>query len=133
MCETTTVPSLAWARAFPATAAQAGEARRFLSAILDGSPATDDVVLCMSELVTNAIIHSHSHKPGGHFAVHVQMCAGILRVEVRDEGGPWTWPVRRRDGRHGRGLLIVDQLARDWGRSGGSVAGWTVWFECDVP
>jgi hypothetical protein len=33
--------------------------------------------------------------------------------------------------RHGRGLLIVSQLAGAWGRDGSGAVGWTVWFEMD--
>jgi anti-sigma regulatory factor (Ser/Thr protein kinase) len=122
---------LAWSRAFPAVPAQIREARRFLGGILAGCPAADDAILCLSELVTNASVHSHSRRPGGHFTIRAQIHSGRLRVEVQDEGGSWTWPVRHRDGQHGRGLLIVAQLARDWGRAGDSATGWTVWFVMD--
>jgi len=132
MRETTTAPPLAWSRAFPATPAQAREARRFLAAILDGHATTDDAVLCLSELATNATVHSQSRSPGGHFTVRAELQGDRLRVEVQDEGGPWIWP--RRDGElHGRGLLIVGQLSRTWGRTGDSATGWTVWFEMDTP
>jgi hypothetical protein len=51
-------------------------------------------------------------------------------VEVSDQGGPWT-PPDTTDERNGRGLLIVDQLARAWGRSGNDQTGWTIWFEME--
>jgi hypothetical protein len=54
-----------------------------------------------------------------------------LRVEVQDQGGSWTPRRTAHDAPHGRGLAIVGQLARDWGRSGDSQTGWTVWFEID--
>src|ERR1022692_3700773 len=123
---------LAWARAFPASAAQVGEARRFLAGALDSCPAAGDATLCLSELVTNATVHSRSREPGGHFTVTAVIGGGQLRVEVRDDGGPWAQPVRGRGGQHGRGLLIVGQLAGDWGRSGDSATGWTVWFTLNL-
>jgi anti-sigma regulatory factor (Ser/Thr protein kinase) len=132
MPETTAAPQLAWSRVFTATSAQVQEARRFLAAILDAAPAAADATLCLSELVTNAVVHSHSRKPGGHFTVRAGIRGDLLRVEVHDQGGPWTWPVCRRDGQHGRGLLIVAQLAREWGRAGDSTTGWAVWFDMDV-
>ena len=132
MRETSTAPLITWSRAFPAAPAQAREARRFLAAILDGHPATDDAVLCLSELVTNASVHSRSSEPGGCFTVRAQLHDCLLRVEVRDGGGPWIWPAYA-DEQHGRGLLIVAQLARAWGRTGDSETGWTVWYEIDCP
>ncbi|HUY46404.1 MAG TPA: ATP-binding protein [Streptosporangiaceae bacterium] len=131
--EALSAPPLTCSRTFPATPAQTRQARRFLAAILDGSPAADDAVLCLSELVTNATIHSNSREPGGTFTVTAQVSTGRLRVEVRDQGGPWTRPVRNRNGIHGRGLLIVARLARDWGRAGDPGTGWRVWFEMDCP
>jgi anti-sigma regulatory factor (Ser/Thr protein kinase) len=130
MREATTAPSLAWSRAFPATSAQVREARQFLSAILDGRPVADDAILCLSELVTNATVHSRSREPDGRFCVRVQLHEGRLRVEVRDQGGEWAQPANA-DEHNGRGLLIVDQLARDWGRTGDDQAGWTTWFEME--
>jgi serine/threonine-protein kinase RsbW len=123
---------LAWSRAFPATREQVREARQFLAGVLDGGPAAGDAVLCLSEIVTNAIMHSRSGEPGGHFTVTAAIRNGRLRVGVRDDGGPWTQPVRGRDGQHGRGLLIVGQLARDWGRTGDSATGWIVWFTINL-
>jgi anti-sigma regulatory factor (Ser/Thr protein kinase) len=104
MRETSTAPLIGWSRSFPATPEQAGEARRFLTAILDGHPA-DDAVLCLSELVTNATIHSRSRQPGGCLTVRVRRRDDHLRVEVCDQGGPWT-ETAHEDGQTGRGLLI---------------------------
>ena len=126
MRETTTAPLIAWSRAFPAVPR---EARRFLAEILDGHPA-DDAVLCLSELVANACLHSASAQRGGRLAVRVQLHGDHLRVEVRDEGGPWAGS-QREDPQGGRGLLIVDRLASTWGRSGNAATGWLTWFEME--
>jgi serine/threonine-protein kinase RsbW len=130
--ETATATLMSWSRSFPATAAQAGAARRFLATILDGSPAAADAVLCLSELATNAIVHSDSGRPGGTFTVAVRLGQGTLWVEVRDQGGPWPAGHFAEDER-GRGLLIVARAAREWGRAGDSETGWTVWFALDWP
>lgn len=129
---TTAAPPLAGSRAFPATSAQVREARRFLAAILDGRAAADDAVVCLSELAANATIHSRSRRPGGHFTVRTELRGDHLRVEVHDEGGPWS-RLPRDNEPHGRGLLIVSQLASTWGRSGDSATGWTVWYEMNCP
>jgi serine/threonine-protein kinase RsbW len=122
-------PLIAWSRRFAASPPQIREARLFLATILEGCPVADDALLCLSELATNALLHSRSREPGGYFTVHAQRQGDDLRVEVRDQGGPWTSPALTNSGEmNGRGLAIVGQLARAWGRCGDE-AGWTVWFE----
>jgi anti-sigma regulatory factor (Ser/Thr protein kinase) len=128
---TTTAPLISWSRAFPGTPEQVREARQFLAGILGGSAMTDDALLCLSELATNAAVHSRSGEPGGQFRVRVERHDGHVRVEVSDQGGPWAPPASR-DGQHGRGLLVVARLARDSGRSGDEHAGWTAWFEIEA-
>jgi anti-sigma regulatory factor (Ser/Thr protein kinase) len=129
MHEVTMAPPLVWSRSFPAAAAQIRETRRFLAGILADLPEADDAVLCLSELATNATVHSRS-LDGGHYTVRVELHSQHLRVSVRDQGGPWA-PPGPGDERHGRGLLIVSRLASSWGRDGHSADGWTVWFEMD--
>jgi serine/threonine-protein kinase RsbW len=118
---------------FRAEAGQVGAARAFLSAILAGCPAAEEAVLCLSELATNAVVHSRSREPGGSFTVRVHLGAQRLRVEVGDQGGPWQSAGRAStDEQAGRGLLIVGHLASRWGCAGHSRTGWTVWFELDT-
>jgi anti-sigma regulatory factor (Ser/Thr protein kinase) len=130
MRETTTaVPLLTWSRTYPGCADQVRDARRFLAGVLAGRSIADDAALCLSELAANAVTHSNSRRPGGSFTVHVEIRQGdLVRVEVEDQGGSWTQSVCA-DGQHGRGLLIVGHLARNWGITGDSHTGWTVWFE----
>jgi serine/threonine-protein kinase RsbW len=131
-------------RVFPGEAGQVGAARRLVAGLLDGCPAAGDALVCVSELATNAVLHSRSGRPGGRFSVCVALQPGSVRVAVADEGGPWRQQRtsagrngdRRNgdrqsgDGQSGRGLLIVRALASRWGRDEGG-AGRTVWFEMD--
>ena len=91
------------------------------------SLAGDEVDLLASELATNAVLHA-----GTTITVVVRYLGSVLRVEVGDASS--EAPTRRRAGNDdlgGRGLLIVDSLAREWGvvhtRSGKRV-----WFELDA-
>ena len=129
-----TAPSTApQEQVFRADASQVGAARAFLAAILAGCPAADEAVLCLSELASNAVVHSRSREPGGVFTVRAQLTHQRLRVEVADQGGPWHSPTRpSADEPTGRGLLIVGQLATRWGCAGHSTTGWTVWYELDL-
>jgi anti-sigma regulatory factor (Ser/Thr protein kinase) len=129
---TAAVPLIAWSRAFPGTPDQVREARRFLADILAGQSVTGDGVLCLSELVSNAVVHSDSGKPGGQFTVCVEMNENLIRIEVLDGGGLWGG-ASMPDEQHGRGLNIVSQLARAWGRDGDSETGWAVWCELGTP
>jgi hypothetical protein len=125
-------PLLTWSRDFPAVPPQAREARLFLAALLGGRRDADEAVLCLSELVGNACLHSRSREPGGRFTVRAQLRGEQLRVEVRDGGGPWA-ESRYQDDLHGRGLVIVSRLALRCGRGGNGRSGWRVWFEMDCP
>jgi hypothetical protein len=65
----------------------------------------------------------------GSAQVHSLLKDAPVRVEVSDQGGPWERSAKE-DEQNGRGLLVVAQLARNFGRIGNDQAGWTVWFEC---
>ena len=127
----TTPPHVLYQR-FPASADQVSRARQLLAGILDGHQRADDALVCLSELVTNAIVHSRSGQPGGTVTVRAQIDSHRLRVEVCDQGGPWHTPRVSADEQNGRGLRIVSHLATRWGCEGHSQTGWNVWFEIDA-
>lgn len=107
--------------------------RRFVAAITGDAPVSFDAVLCVSELAANAIIHSRSgHSADGWFTVRAGITDKGLRVEVADQGGRWA-SASADDIHGGRGLLIVADLARAWGREDSAEMGWLVWFEMDCP
>ena len=65
--------------------------RADLRALLRDCPRADDVILCASELAANAALHSRSRLPGGTFTVRATVNPGCyIRIEVEDNGGPWT-------------------------------------------
>jgi two-component sensor histidine kinase len=82
------------------------------------------VILCLSELATNAIRHSASGQPGGTFTVTTDMRHDGVILAVRDAGGPWQ-PGASPDGRM-HGLGIVAELAAHLSVSGDAATGWTV-------
>ncbi|HEV2372178.1 MAG TPA: ATP-binding protein [Streptosporangiaceae bacterium] len=99
---------------YPGRPDQVRKVRSDLRPLLSGCPVADDVVLCVSELATNAVTHSNSSRPGGTFTIWAQIWPGEgFRVEVIDDGGPWLGPPPGLT--HGRGLGIVAALAQDWG------------------
>jgi len=114
-------------RSFRASPDQVEEARRFLAQVLGDCPTTTDAVACLSEIVTNSVLHSNSRRPRGRFIVRASLRPAGLRVEVEDEGGPWK-PRHGHSDQRGRGLAIVDALSTDWSVSGDGTSR-TVWFE----
>ena len=115
---------------FPGRVDQVPRARRLVATTLRQCPAGADAVLLTNELITNAVVHSTSGR-NGLFTVTLTHRIADLRVEVADQGGPWI-PDGAGHTEHGRGLLIVSNLARAWGVTGDD-SGRTVWFELDCP
>jgi serine/threonine-protein kinase RsbW len=113
---------------YPGTAEQIRVVRADLRVLLDDCPIADDVILCASELATNATIHSRSRLPGGVFAVRATINPGHrVLIEVEDNGGPWTPAIPEPIG---HGLDIVRALASAWGIDGDDTAR-TIWARFD--
>jgi anti-sigma regulatory factor (Ser/Thr protein kinase) len=90
----------------------------------------DDVVLIVSELVTNSVRHV-THRPGDWIGVGIDQRPHLLRVEISDPGHGFK-PVQPKDERRhsGWGLVILDRLASRWGIEPGKRT--RVWFEIDL-
>ncbi|MGH2685138.1 MAG: ATP-binding protein [Actinomycetota bacterium] len=112
----------------PADLASAGAARRFVGSTLrewECDTLADSALLLVSELVTNAVLHARSA-----LDVVLRLAADRLRVEVHDESP--TQPTRKHYSIHagtGRGLMLVEQLAQEWGVDQLGDNGKRVWFE----
>jgi serine/threonine-protein kinase RsbW len=110
------IPLALWARAFPGTPGHVGEARKFVAHLLQGSPFHDDAMLVLSELFTNAVLHTDSGKPGGLVTVQITRWRHGVRIAVTDQGSV-SQPVIRDPGpdgeptESGRGLYLATQLA----------------------
>lgn len=95
---------------------------------LAGTERGADVLVCVSELATNALVHGVP--PGRQFRLLLRCDGYSLRVEVHDSGGGIprvdTHPDDTDEG--GRGLLLVSALADKWG-VGERDFGKVVWAE----
>ncbi|MDF5758196.1 ATP-binding protein [Spongiactinospora sp. TRM90649] len=109
---------------------QVSRARRLVSRALGSDhPLHDDCVLLTSEVATNAVVHSRSGR-GGSFTLSVRYSANLVTISVQDDGSldpPCTCKANVYAS-GGRGLPLLDALARRWGlsREAGSNR---VWFE----
>lgn len=138
-----------WSRSFPGLPENLAEVRRFTQMVLGDAPGADLVVLAVSELAGNAIVHTASGAPGGQFAVHLAAFADRWQVRVDDEGSPTEPHVvvdgmadgvvadgidedTEWDSESGRGLAMVASISRQWGVLGGRCAR-AVWAEIPYP
>lgn len=118
--------------------AEVGRARRWARSRLAGSgiaadePVAETLILLISELVTNAVVHT------GCPAVLRMLLPGVpadepgtVRVEVADRSARPPRPRHAEgDDTNGRGLELVDGLADRWGwRHEGT--GKSIWCEVD--
>ncbi|MEV8592033.1 ATP-binding protein [Streptomyces sp. NPDC052012] len=95
------------------------QARRLTRARLTGWSVCEDTcdtaALVVSELVTNAIVHTAS----SHIVCELHDGDDRVRIAVQDEGcAPGRPQANERsepDDEHGRGLLLVDALCHAWG------------------
>jgi anti-sigma regulatory factor (Ser/Thr protein kinase) len=101
------------------------QARARLGAFLDDP---GDLLLCLTEIATNAVEHTDSRN-GGQIVVRLSVSEKEILASVTDDGGATTYPKipAEPDGTCGRGLRLVDALADRWGVQPGR-PGTTVWF-----
>jgi anti-sigma regulatory factor (Ser/Thr protein kinase) len=86
----------------------------------------DDVRLCTSELVTNALLHGTS--TDDVILVRVEFHDAQLLVEVHDGGDGMPRQRQAQDtSDDGRGLLLVSAVADDWGVAAREGPGKRVW------
>ncbi len=103
-----------------------GDARRLVRSRLGGAlskETLDDVLVVVSELVTNAVLYGK-----GDVALSVRCDGGHVAGEVSDQGAGFAGRQRSHDPTRigGNGLFMVGRIADRWGLRGGEA---TVWFE----
>jgi hypothetical protein len=111
--------------ALPYAPSTAGSARRFVADRVRGHPRRAELLVCVSELVTNAIVHARSAP-----TVRIIVRRARIRIEVADDSP--ALPVMAPPdvlATGGRGLRIVDHLSLDWGTTPRDGDGKVVWFE----
>jgi anti-sigma regulatory factor (Ser/Thr protein kinase) len=112
----------------PAARTSPSAARRFVSERLARDSGVAEITLCVSELVSNAILHA-----GTGCLVRLHENEQAVRVEVRDQN-PHLLPVKREydaTSVTGRGLQLIDRLTSRWGVDV-DADGKTVWFEIPI-
>jgi anti-sigma regulatory factor (Ser/Thr protein kinase) len=115
----------------PPSSAAIGDARRFAAAFLRNHELEDlieTVVLLVSEVVTNAILHG-----GSGAELRLILSGQTLRAEVRDRSSALPAVKKYSEtATTGRGMMIVESLATAWGTEEDGT-GKVVWFSVDAP
>jgi anti-sigma regulatory factor (Ser/Thr protein kinase) len=112
--------------ALPEERSSPGAARRWVRTMLaDHVADIDHVLLCVSELVTNALLHARTG-----CELSLRFGDAHVRIEVRDFA-PDVLPIKRSfdlEAPTGRGLHLLEALSERWGveRDDASKG---VWFE----
>jgi anti-sigma regulatory factor (Ser/Thr protein kinase) len=103
-------------------------ARRALDGLEDRLDASVfyDASLCLSELVTNAVLHSGAGDDD-ELELRVALAGDTLRVTVIDDGSGFDPPRPSGGDESGWGLYIVDRLSHNWGVERARHT--AVWFE----
>jgi CheY-like chemotaxis protein len=105
-----------------------GRARDFVRGVLSAwgvSDVSEDALLVVSELVTNAILHADSD-----CELRLSSTQSAVRIEVADEGTGTPEPqLPALDDVHGRGLYLVGALTTAWGVQRAPDGGKLVWAE----
>ena len=120
---------LGWS--LPCEPRSAGLARRHVADACSGHGRElhDVAVLLTTELVGNAVEHGR-----GRIHLVVAELPSRLRVEVHDDSP--ERPVPRQagsDAQRGRGLMLVERLASEWGVDATPGGGKLVWFQLRLP
>jgi anti-sigma regulatory factor (Ser/Thr protein kinase) len=125
-------PVVWWGRDFPGVADQVREVRHWVEDLLPGCDPLADVLVLVSELSANAVMHTRSRQAGGRFSVDVEWSPDAVRVVIGDQGSSAIPAIGGNTGNEpwadesGRGLRLVDALADDWGTASHPEGRW-VW------
>jgi serine/threonine-protein kinase RsbW len=105
-----TLTRLFWA-SYPGAPEAVRAARHHVAQALAAVPCIEDVAFAVSEIATNAVLHSRSGQPGGWFTVAADVVPGVLAaVVVTDQGGAWAG---RAGDTYPHGLEIVRTMATE--------------------
>jgi anti-sigma regulatory factor (Ser/Thr protein kinase) len=101
-------------RTFPGDPQELRAARSWTRATLNGHPHSEDAALIVTELGTNALMHTASGDAAGAFHVTLTISELTIAIAVTDSGDTKTAPEVQHpslSSTHGRGLGMVTALA----------------------
>ncbi|MGW0657554.1 ATP-binding protein [Streptodolium elevatio] len=122
-------PEEGWYVQLPGVPESIPVAREFTRSSLKGCPNVDAIALVVTELATNAVLHSRSGQ-GGSVRVWLFPLGGGIAVFVYDDGPATGTTFDRGDiADYGRGLKIVEHFALRWGSAGDTPGSHLAWAD----
>ena len=113
-----------WELTCPGFLEEVGRVRRWIRDVLSDSPRVDDAALIVTELSTNALLHSDSgNSSRAFFSLTLTHAPDLITISVTDFGGSSSRPhIQHPNTRilHGRGLALVAALAEHLEVRGGT-------------
>jgi anti-sigma regulatory factor (Ser/Thr protein kinase) len=115
-----------WVEEYDASPDSVADARRLARIVLEETGAkVPELDLVISELAANAVRHA-----GTHYRVEISVEGGTVVVGVHDHSSALPQKRTPQPGEGGgRGLLIIESIARRWGVHPIDGDGKTVWAE----
>ena len=112
----------------PREESSASVARRWTTAVCERwgcERELDEILLVVSELVTNAVVHGRSN-----CTLRLSRRGDAVRVDVVDQGEGSPDPYRADEhAEHGRGLYLISAMSSAWGVDPITSGGKSVWAE----
>jgi serine/threonine-protein kinase RsbW len=130
-------PAATFQSSFPADRAAPSIARHAISDFLHSHGADPralaDVLLALSEVVTNCVVHGYRNQAGGEVAIEAKQWADRLMLSVADHGGGMA--PRTDSPGLGLGLPLVGRIAKrvDISTSAGGGTRVSMCFTLDEP
>ncbi len=98
---------------FPGTKEHVAKAREWIAGLVAhlGPVRKGEIEVCVSELATNAVLHTMSGAPDGTYTISVDVFPTTVTITVTDLGPTLIPRPRVSPEEHGRGLVLVAALA----------------------
>ena len=98
---------------FPGRADAVAKAREWIAGLVAhlGTIRAGEIELCVSELATNVVLHTMSGAPDGTYKITATVSEASVTITVTDLGPTLIPRPRVSPEEHGRGLVLVAELA----------------------
>lgn len=112
---------------FPGTPEAVARVREWAAGLVSHTGREAEIVLAISEMAANAVLHSMSGAPGGTFVARITIVGSTVTLVLIDQGPLLIPRPRRPVEESGRGLPLVAEVSSAFARHGNKAI---AVFEC---